>query len=104
VAFMQKIRSWIVLPSTVEFAWSADGVRWSPPVVQGHTVPVMQEAATVHHFMAELPEGATLRYLRVRARSAGPLPAEHPGAGQPSWLFADEIVVRRHLSPPSPSP
>lgn len=28
------------------------------------------------------------------ADSAGPLPAGHPGAGAPSWLFADEVVVR----------
>jgi len=29
----------------------------------------------------------------VLARSYGPLPAGHVSAGQPSWVFADEIVM-----------
>ncbi len=94
VSFIQRIRSWIVLPAAVEFAWSADGVTWSAPVTRSHDFAVMQEREMVHPFVAELPAGTRVRYLRVRARSTGKLPAGHPGAGQSSWLFADEIVIR----------
>jgi hexosaminidase len=94
VAFMQKIRSWIVLPAAVEFAWSTDGVTWSSPIVRTHPFPVLQEGAMIHPFVAELPANTTVKFVRVRARSTGLLPAGHPGAGQPSWLFADEIVIR----------
>jgi hypothetical protein len=31
--------------------------------------------------------------VRVRALSSGPLPGWHPGAGQPGWIFADELWV-----------
>ena len=34
------------------------------------------------------------RYVRFRAVSPGKLPAWHPAAGNPTWLFVDEIVVR----------
>ena len=38
--------------------------------------------------------GERIRYLRLRAENSGFLPDWHPGRGQPSWIFADEIVVR----------
>jgi hypothetical protein len=31
--------------------------------------------------------------VRAILRNAGRLPAGHPGAGEPSWTFADELVV-----------
>ena len=37
--------------------------------------------------------GALIRYLRVTVRHAGPLPSNHPGAGSPSFFFADEILA-----------
>jgi hexosaminidase len=94
VSFMQKIGSWIVLPKAVEFSWSGDGVSWSPGVVVGHAIPVMQPGSRLHPFVATLPASAQVKHLRIRARSAGVLPAGHPGAGQASWIFADEVVIR----------
>lgn len=94
VRFLQNVRSWIVLPARVEFAWSADERTWHALDAATHAVPVSREGVVIHQFNAALPRDASPRYLRVRARSAGPLPAGHPGAGRPSWLFADEIVVR----------
>jgi hexosaminidase len=92
--FLQNIRSWIVLPSRVEFSWSPDGAAWSEPVQVGHDIPVMRDGAVIQAFAVALPEGARVRYLRVVGHNAGLLPAGHPGAGTPSWLFADEIVVK----------
>lgn len=94
VSFMQKIGSWIVLPRGVEFSWSPDGVTWSPDVVVSHGIPVLQPGARLHPFVATLPAQAKVKHLRIRARSAGVLPPGHPGAGQASWIFADEIVIR----------
>jgi hypothetical protein len=59
-----------------------------------HAVPVSREGVVIHPFTAALPRDVAPRYLRIRARSAGPLPVGHPGAGRSSWLFADEVVVR----------
>jgi hexosaminidase len=54
----------------------------------------MRDGAILQPFQAVLPAGTRVRYVRVVGRNAGPLPAGHPGAGTPSWLFADEIVVK----------
>jgi len=33
------------------------------------------------------------RYIRIRANNPGPCPDWHPGAGSPSWVFIDEVVI-----------
>ncbi len=93
VRFLQNVRSWIVLPSRVECAWSADGAVWHDAGAATHAVPVAREGVVIEPFTVALPAGAAPRYLRLTARSAGMLPAGHPGAGRPSWLFADEVVL-----------
>ncbi len=94
IRFMQKIGAWIALPGAVEFSWSTDGITWSPKSIRQHAVPVLQGGARIETFSVELPSPTAIRFVRISARSSGPLPASHPGAGRPSWLFADEVVIR----------
>lgn len=92
--FLHNPRSWIFLPRQVELSTSNDGVQWSSPAIATLTSPDARDAVLVRDISQQMP-GA--RYLKVVVRNAGPLPAGHPGAGQPSWLFLDEIAVRRSL-------
>ena len=41
----------------------------------------------------QLPEPKTCRYVRVVAKNYGIIPSGKPGAGNPAWLFVDEIEV-----------
>ncbi len=34
------------------------------------------------------------RFLKIKALNQGEIPAWHPGAGTPAWLFIDEIILR----------
>jgi hypothetical protein len=43
----------------------------------------------------EVPFRARARYVRVVAEPFGPLPEWHLSAGEPAWLFVDEIEVLR---------
>ncbi len=92
IGFLHNPRSWILLPRQVELSWSNDGVQWTVPAVSTVAAPDAPDAITIRTIAQRIPPA---RYLRVVARNAGPLPAGHPGAGQPSWLFMDEVVVRR---------
>ena len=92
IRFLQDARSWILLPRQVELSASNDGVQWSAPVIDSMDVSTPHDAVIVRRVAHDMPPA---RYLRMVARNAGRLPAGHPGAGEPSWLFADEIVVRR---------
>ena len=47
---------------------------------------------TIKNFEYELDE-TTARYVRVIAQNRGVCPFWHPKAGEPAWLFEDEIVV-----------
>ena len=91
--FLQNARSWIVLPRQVELSWSNDGQQWRAPIVRGHVVPRDVEGARIHAFAFALAPGTRARFVRIVARNAGRLPAGHPGAGEPSWIFADEVMV-----------
>ncbi|MFM8950929.1 MAG: hypothetical protein ACKOKB_09145, partial [Bacteroidota bacterium] len=35
------------------------------------------------------------RFVRIRTKGDYVCPSGHPGAGKPSWIFADEIMVWR---------
>jgi hypothetical protein len=45
---------------------------------------------------------APARFIRVRVRNRGQIPAPHGAAGQPAWLFVDEIVVNPEPRPTTP--
>jgi hexosaminidase len=94
LSFLQATPSWILLPRSVAVALSDDGETWMPAGEVDHAIGADRDDRFRHAFTLVLPAGARPRYLRVVARNPGPLPVWHPGAGRPSWIFADEIVVR----------
>ncbi|HET6680869.1 MAG TPA: family 20 glycosylhydrolase, partial [Gemmatimonadaceae bacterium] len=93
-SFLQATLSWILLPIDVAFAYSTDGSRWIEAGRVGHREPAERDDSFRHAFVYPLPRGTRARFVRITARNAGPLPMWHPGAGRPSWIFADEVVVR----------
>jgi len=91
--FLQDASAWILLPCSVIAAWSTDGEYWTDLQPSGHDVPDRVQDVVIREFTFELG-GVTARYLRVKASNFGELPDWHPGRGQPSWIFVDEIAVR----------
>ncbi|RPI97816.1 MAG: beta-N-acetylhexosaminidase, partial [Candidatus Aminicenantes bacterium] len=92
VRCLQNINSWIFLPAAVEFAVSSDGTTFETVAeVQNDVSPRLAETV-IKEFEAAF-DARPARYVRVRAKTIGPVPDWHYGAGGKSWLFADEIVV-----------
>ena len=93
-SFQQTTESWILLPRDFTVWLSDDGATWR----QAGTATSDQDPQRMDPFLYKaavtLPAGTAARWVRVRATNPGPLPAWHPGAGKPSWIFCDEIVVR----------
>ncbi|HSJ63487.1 MAG TPA: beta-N-acetylhexosaminidase [Gemmatimonadaceae bacterium] len=94
VTFLQATPSWILLPRSVAVSLSLDETEWTPAGEVSHEIPATREERLRHAFELVLPSGSRARYIKVVARNPGPLPPWHAGAGRPSWIFADEIVVR----------
>jgi hexosaminidase len=93
-SFLQDVRSWIVFPKRVTVSVSHDAVSWD---VVGSAAPGVlpnDETALTRLIGIRPDRPVKARWIRLEAESSGPLPAGHPGAGQPSWIFADEIIVK----------
>ncbi len=90
--FLQDVRSWIVLPSKVEFwAKKTSNHDW---VFLGETTH-QQSATNLEVFRQNLGIRCSAlgpwSHLKVTAQQYGALPAWHPGAGEESFIFVDEI-------------
>jgi predicted alpha-1,2-mannosidase len=91
VGALRDIRPWIFLPREVQVEVSLDSVNWRAfgKGIARHSIANDEEEAIVHRFQLEGSEDA--RYVRFDVSNFGPLPDEHLGAGNPSWVFLDEI-------------
>jgi hexosaminidase len=86
--------SWIYLPTTIEVSLMPD---IDTKVITKHA-PI---EAIIHNVtdekneqLIQLVSPKTCRYVRVVAKNYGIIPTGKPGAGNPAWLFADEIEVK----------
>lgn len=91
LSVLQDQRSWIWYPAQVQFAWSTNGRNWSSATVEN---PVSRDVEGV--LTTELRTdllGKQARYIKVIATNPGPCPAGHPGEGDPSFIFTDELLI-----------
>ncbi|MEO7311559.1 MAG: family 20 glycosylhydrolase [Chitinophagaceae bacterium] len=80
--------SWIYLPKSIEVATSNDGSNFSPqPVFE-----VTSGKVGNNSFSIALP-ATTCRYIKVKINNYGKIGDGNPGAGDPAWLFVDEVEV-----------
>jgi hexosaminidase len=93
-SFLQDVGSWILLPRSVSVWLSDDGVTWRAAGSTLADQPPERADAFTDRLGVALPAGTTSRWVMLRAEGSGPLPPWHAGAGKPSWIFCDEIVVR----------
>lgn len=89
---LQQMRSWIMMPTSVHYEVSTDGVDWKPFGDVANTVKDTAEPWITQWFT--VTGSARARFVRITARSYGKLPAWHNGAGGKRWIFADELAVR----------
>jgi len=90
-SFLRSQYAWVVLPPRVELSVSSDGARYvtlgafdsslAPDPAQGPREYALEFTPRV------------VRFVRVRAECVDPLPDWHPGAGEPGWLFVDEVTI-----------
>jgi putative alpha-1,2-mannosidase len=88
---LQDTGSWIVFPQYVQYWISDDGSNYKLAATVNTKVDVKEPKAQTQEFTALL--NLNTRYIKVIAKQYGPLPEWHESKGQPSYIFADEIVV-----------
>lgn len=89
---LQEARSWIWMPTSVEYYYSLDGVNYTKLGALGHTVPDTDLSAYVMNFPLDF-EPVEARYIKVFAKNYGVCPEWHLGKGGKAWIFVDEIII-----------
>ncbi len=92
ISCLQNSYSWILLPAKVELYASDDGTNFNLIKEIPNSVDPKAEGTIIHNFKADFTN-TSLRYLKVICKYPGDLPSWHHAAGNPSFIFADEIVV-----------
>ena len=89
--FLQDQVVWIFLPQKVEIEHSLDGQHFESifEYYPNNDFSLKQE---IFHYKA-MSENLETRYIRVNGMNLNTCPDYHPGAGGPSWVFTDEIVI-----------
>ena len=93
VNFLQSTKAWIFMPEYLEVSFSPDGEIWRVIQRVENEVSDNSEDVSINRLTADFPTETT-RYIRVLAKNRGVCPEWHPGAGEKSWIFCDEVMVR----------
>jgi predicted alpha-1,2-mannosidase len=92
VGFLQDHYSWIFYPRELIVELSQDGKRFDHKVIIENFTAPMADGLITQVLGTTYPD-IRARYVRIRAVSMGTCPDWHKGAGNPAWLFADEINI-----------
>ncbi len=91
--FLQDSRSWILMPTKVEFFASADNVNFALVKTIENTFDPKNTDSKIINFKSEI-NPVNAKYLKVKAYNFGKLPEWHQGFGGDAFIFIDEITVK----------
>ena len=90
---LQEMGSWIFMPESVLISFSDDNVNFKQIAEIKNDISKQSSETQIKSFGVSSLQLKT-RYIKVVAKNSGPCPAWHPGAGNKSWIFADEICIK----------
>jgi len=90
--FLDKRGAWVYAPDHVEISVSVEGKKYQKLTTNlFHSEEKFENVNLVEKGTTEINQKA--RYIKIKAHNFGLIPEGKPGAGQPSWLFCDEVVI-----------
>ena len=95
VNFLEDQRSWIFLPTALEYLISSDGVHFKPVSISKINAITENKNVKIEERISIL-KGKNARYIKIIAKKLGELPEWHLGYKHDgrSWLFVDEIQIK----------
>ena len=91
--FLQDQNSWIFMPEWVQFEISSDSVNFEKLKRIENNLDTKADGGIVKEFEIKIPK-QNVRYIRFFAKNIGFCPDWHKGAGEPAWIFVDEVWVK----------
>lgn len=89
--FLQDIGSWIWMPKQIKFEYSDDGKTFKYLGNVKNEIPDNKYESVINDYV--LKKKIKSRFIKIIAKKYGSIPQWHVGAGNPSWIFIDEIWV-----------
>ncbi|WP_341214947.1 FN3 associated domain-containing protein [uncultured Wocania sp.] len=89
-----RIRDWIMFPKSIQVYASTNKTSGfklvgSLPIIEDEK----NESTQIKKFNIQMPENTNAQYFKVIAKNPKVLPKWHEGAGNPPWIFIDEIIL-----------
>lgn len=92
VGALHNASAWIFLPARMEFFISPDGIKFVKIANVTNFDNPLSEEKQKKDFSAFFTPVKT-RFVKIVVHNLGKCPKGHSGAGQPAWMFIDEIIV-----------
>lgn len=93
LSFLQVTNHVVFFPPKVEFFISNDNKEWTSFEVLKNNKPLTKKSKVNDIQTFSQPINKSARYVRVKAQNFGNAPYWHFAADNPSWIFADEVIV-----------
>ncbi len=93
-AFLQVTNHVVFFPLEVTYYYSNDNKNFKKLGTIKNKDPLIKKSKVndIQYFNIKFPE-VKVRYIKVKAKSMKTPPYWHHAAGQPSWIFADEVLI-----------
>ncbi len=92
--FLQDTRSWILMPTQVDYYISNDNINFTLLKTIENSVEAKDYENKIRDFSFNPDNPITAKFVKVIAHNFGKLPEWHQGAGGDAFIFVDEITVK----------
>jgi hypothetical protein len=92
--FLQDSRSWILMPTKVDYYASNDNVNFTLVGTISNTIDPKETDNKIYDFQIKAGTEISAKYIKVKAYNFGKLPEWHQGAGGDAFIFIDEITIK----------
>ena len=92
--YLQDSRSWILMPTKVDYYVSTDNVNFTKIGTIENTIDAKETENIIKDFSLSLVKPMNMRYVKVIAKNYGKLPEWHQGFNGDGFIFIDEITIK----------
>ena len=92
--YLQDSRSWILMPTKVDYFISSDNVNFTFVGSVQNEIKPFENETFIKNFEYQLQNSVKARFVKVKATNFGKLPGGHQGFGGDAFIFIDEIGIK----------
>ncbi|MNR57913.1 hypothetical protein D3C85_1787820 [compost metagenome] len=72
---------------------STDGKTYQQLDLIENEIPLNHQEIAIKEFLRPCNTKEKIKFIKVDITNIEKLPGWHPGAGNPAWMFSDEIII-----------